>query len=274
MASAKPTARSTAACRRNLTSWNWAESTRPPGTWPSTHTASSMSSDILRTSHLCQAIRWISTRDGFHRGQRLVRAGGPLVAERQRGVSVRLDRPEHHSGGTITARSARTDYAALGVRWAEHRSQFQRGTHRQRRLASGGGLRMGPRPESIASAPIADLWPDLPRYSEVLVETQHLTAGFDWSPRPALTWYGRYHYLDYDDESAGSSAARRTSGSRASLGSVEMAARRPAPVSSVPRVCQIRGIASRGIDPFGTIACPTRDQSDAGPAQSVTTRST
>ncbi len=47
------------------------------------------------------------------------------------------------------------------------------------------------------------LWPDLPQYSDVIVETTRLSAGLDYSIREDVNWYLRYQYYDYEDESEG-----------------------------------------------------------------------
>jgi hypothetical protein len=49
----------------------------------------------------------------------------------------------------------------------------------------------------------ADLWPDLPQYSTVLVVTQRINTGIDWRPTELLTVYFRYIFFDYDDKSPG-----------------------------------------------------------------------
>lgn len=48
----------------------------------------------------------------------------------------------------------------------------------------------------------AELWPDLPNYSQVLVETHRVLAGVDWQPRECWTVYMRYIYFDYADKTA------------------------------------------------------------------------
>ena len=50
-------------------------------------------------------------------------------------------------------------------------------------------------------SPLA-LWPDLPAYSEVLVNTRRYTCGLDWSSSAWTSAYLRYIFEDYDDGSA------------------------------------------------------------------------
>jgi hypothetical protein len=45
-------------------------------------------------------------------------------------------------------------------------------------------------------------WSLLPYLSDVVVNTERVTAGVDWQPRPHLGAYFRYIYFNYDDESA------------------------------------------------------------------------
>jgi len=42
-------------------------------------------------------------------------------------------------------------------------------------------------------------WPDLPQYSDVIVNRIRITGGFDWSPRDRISAYLRYVYEDYED---------------------------------------------------------------------------
>jgi hypothetical protein len=45
-------------------------------------------------------------------------------------------------------------------------------------------------------------WPDLPEYSEVVVDRTRLTAGVDWQLRERIAAYFRYRFEDYEDKSA------------------------------------------------------------------------
>jgi hypothetical protein len=45
-------------------------------------------------------------------------------------------------------------------------------------------------------------WSLLPFLSDVVVETQRLTAGIDWQPYRHMNFYLRYIYFDYDDISS------------------------------------------------------------------------
>ncbi len=45
-------------------------------------------------------------------------------------------------------------------------------------------------------------WPDLPAYSEVLVNTTRYVSGIDWSANQWVSAYMRYIYEDYDDGAA------------------------------------------------------------------------
>jgi hypothetical protein len=44
------------------------------------------------------------------------------------------------------------------------------------------------------------LWPDLPTFSDILVETTRYNVGVDWQLRERISCYWRYIYLDYEDE--------------------------------------------------------------------------
>jgi hypothetical protein len=46
-------------------------------------------------------------------------------------------------------------------------------------------------------------WPDLPLYSEVVVDTTRVTAGVDWQLRERISAYFRYRFEEYLDKSAG-----------------------------------------------------------------------
>jgi hypothetical protein len=54
----------------------------------------------------------------------------------------------------------------------------------------------------FGSRGFADLWPDLPLYSSVLVVTQKVSAGIDWKPTDLLSVYFRYIYYNFDDKTA------------------------------------------------------------------------
>jgi hypothetical protein len=45
------------------------------------------------------------------------------------------------------------------------------------------------------------LWPDLPQYSDVTVETTRWTAGIDYGPGDAFKYYFRYQFFDFEDKS-------------------------------------------------------------------------
>ena len=44
-------------------------------------------------------------------------------------------------------------------------------------------------------------WPDLPAYSDVIVNTKRYTGGLDWYANDRVSAYMRYVYEDYDDAS-------------------------------------------------------------------------
>jgi hypothetical protein len=46
------------------------------------------------------------------------------------------------------------------------------------------------------------LWPDLPDYSNVIVDRTRLTTGVDWQLRERISAYFRYRFEDYLDKSA------------------------------------------------------------------------
>jgi hypothetical protein len=56
--------------------------------------------------------------------------------------------------------------------------------------------------DQIFNSGFADLWPDLARYSRVVVITHRVFAGIDWSPRERLHVYFRYNLFDYEDKAA------------------------------------------------------------------------
>lgn len=56
---------------------------------------------------------------------------------------------------------------------------------------------------SVPASPAGADWSLLPTLSDVLVETQRVTAGLDWQPNRNLNVYFRYILFDYDDLSSG-----------------------------------------------------------------------
>jgi hypothetical protein len=64
----------------------------------------------------------------------------------------------------------------------------------------------------------ADLWPDLPVYSSVVVVTQRVGAGIDWKPREMMSVYLRYIYFNYSDDSP----AHKSGTAHFILGGLEM----------------------------------------------------
>jgi hypothetical protein len=55
----------------------------------------------------------------------------------------------------------------------------------------------------VPPSPVGADWSLLPSLSDVIVETQRLTAGADWQPRPNMNLYMRYILFDFDDISSG-----------------------------------------------------------------------
>lgn len=56
---------------------------------------------------------------------------------------------------------------------------------------------------TVPPSPAGADWSLLPSLSDVVVETQRLTAGVDWQPARRANVYARYIYFDYDDISSG-----------------------------------------------------------------------
>lgn len=56
---------------------------------------------------------------------------------------------------------------------------------------------------AVPPSPAGADWSLLPSLSDVIVETNRITAGMDWQPYCNVNFYARYIYFDYDDISSG-----------------------------------------------------------------------